>query len=70
MIRFKNTQFRLTELAYALEEVIIRPYQLTGYLDVDKETFLSTTTIVIKLVDCPMWGMRLGIAIDRPFQRH
>ena len=35
MIRFKNTQFRLTELAYALEEVIIRPYQLTGYLDVD-----------------------------------
>ena len=26
MLRFKNTQFRLTELAYALEEVIIRPY--------------------------------------------
>lgn len=35
MFRFGNTEIALTELAYALEEVIVRPYQLTGYLEID-----------------------------------
>lgn len=35
MFKFKNTEIALTELAYALEEVIVRPYQLTGYLEID-----------------------------------
>jgi len=35
MFKFKDTQVALTELAYALEEVIVRPYQLTGYLEID-----------------------------------
>ncbi|MFS4418333.1 carboxypeptidase-like regulatory domain-containing protein [Maribacter sp. 2307ULW6-5] len=35
MLKFKNTQIALTELAYALEEVTVRPYQLTGYLEID-----------------------------------
>ena len=35
MIKFGNNTFKLTELAFALEEIIIRPYQLTGYLDID-----------------------------------
>ncbi|MFK5973838.1 MAG: carboxypeptidase-like regulatory domain-containing protein [Flavobacteriaceae bacterium] len=35
MFKFKNTKIALTELAYALEEVIVRPYQLTGYLEID-----------------------------------
>jgi hypothetical protein len=35
MFRFENTQIALTELAYALEEVIVKPYQLTGYLEID-----------------------------------
>lgn len=35
MIKFGIPIFRLTQLSYALEEVIVRPYQLTGYLDVD-----------------------------------
>ncbi|MFX0556772.1 carboxypeptidase-like regulatory domain-containing protein [Maribacter sp. CXY002] len=35
MFKFKDTQIALTELAYALEEVIVRPYQLTGYLEID-----------------------------------
>lgn len=35
MIRFGDTKIALTELAYALEEVIVRPYQLTGYLEID-----------------------------------
>ncbi|WP_343486028.1 carboxypeptidase-like regulatory domain-containing protein [Allomuricauda sp. d1] len=35
MFRFENTKIALTELAYALEEVVVRPYQLTGYLEID-----------------------------------
>ena len=35
MFRFKDTKIALTELAYALEEVVVRPYQLTGYLEID-----------------------------------
>lgn len=35
MFRFEDTEIALTELAYALEEVIVRPYQLTGYLEID-----------------------------------
>lgn len=35
MLRYKNTEISLTELAYALEEVIVRPYSLTGYLEID-----------------------------------
>lgn len=35
MLKFGEVTFNLTTLAYALEEVILRPYQLTGYLDVD-----------------------------------
>ena len=35
MIKFGNSKFQITQLAYALEEIILRPYQLTGYLDID-----------------------------------
>ncbi|MDC6352329.1 carboxypeptidase-like regulatory domain-containing protein [Zeaxanthinibacter sp. PT1] len=35
MFKFADTRIALTELAYALEEVIIRPYQLTGFLEID-----------------------------------
>ncbi len=35
MIKFKNSKFKLTGLAFALEEIILRPYQLTGYLEID-----------------------------------
>ncbi len=35
MFRFKDTKIALTELAYALEEVVVRPYSLTGYLEID-----------------------------------
>ena len=35
MIKFGLPIFRLTQLSYALEEVVVRPYQLTGYLDID-----------------------------------
>jgi hypothetical protein len=35
MFKFQDTKIALTELAYALEEVIVQPYQLTGYLEID-----------------------------------
>ena len=35
MIKFGETKIALTELAYALEEIVVTPYQLTGYLEVD-----------------------------------
>ena len=35
MFKFEDTKISLTELAYALEEVTVRPYQLTGYLEID-----------------------------------
>lgn len=35
MFKFQGTKVALTELAYALEEVVVRPYQLTGYLEID-----------------------------------
>lgn len=34
-IKNKTTTIQLTQKAYALEEVVIRPYILTGYLEVD-----------------------------------
>jgi len=35
MLKFENPKFKLTVLAFALEEVVLRPYQLTGYLAID-----------------------------------
>ena len=35
MFKFEDTKIKLTELAYALEEVVLQPYQLTGYLEID-----------------------------------
>lgn len=37
MFKFQNTKISLTELAYALEDVVVRPYQLTGYLEIDSK---------------------------------
>lgn len=37
MLKYQNTKIGLTELALALEEVVVRPYQLTGYLDIDSK---------------------------------
>ena len=34
-IKNKTTKIYLTEKAYALEEVVIRPFNLTGYLEID-----------------------------------
>ncbi len=33
----KNTKIQLTEKAIALEEIVIQPYRLTGYLEIDSK---------------------------------
>ena len=35
--KIKTTKIQLTESAIALEEVVVRPYDLTGYLEVDSK---------------------------------
>ncbi|WP_185781186.1 carboxypeptidase-like regulatory domain-containing protein [Croceivirga lutea] len=35
MFSIADTKIALTELAFALEEVVVTPYQLTGYLEID-----------------------------------
>ena len=36
-IKNRNSRIKLTEKAYALEEIVIPPYELTGYLEVDSK---------------------------------
>ncbi|QLG43904.1 carboxypeptidase-like regulatory domain-containing protein [Costertonia aggregata] len=43
MFKFKDTKITLTELAYALEEVIVKPFQLTGYLEIDSKNLPVNT---------------------------
>ncbi|RAV27861.1 carboxypeptidase-like regulatory domain-containing protein [Sinomicrobium soli] len=43
MLKFGNTRIGLTELAYALEEVVVRPYRLTGYLEIDAKNIPINT---------------------------
>jgi hypothetical protein len=35
MFKYGDTKIAMTELAYALEEVVVKPYNLTGYLEID-----------------------------------
>ncbi|THD67485.1 carboxypeptidase-like regulatory domain-containing protein [Robertkochia marina] len=44
MLKFQNTEVQLTELAYALEQVTIRPFQLTGYLEIDSKNIPVNTS--------------------------
>jgi len=60
MLKFKNTKFRLTELAYALEEVIIRPYQLTGYLDIDARNVPLNNNSRYQISGLPNVGYEAG----------
>ncbi len=60
MIKFGNTKFSMTELAFALEEIIIRPYQLTGYLDVDAKNVPINTAARYSISGLPNIGYEAG----------
>lgn len=56
LIRYPNTRFQLTELALALEEVVVRPYQLTGYLDIDARNIPINRTRRYNIPGMPSGG--------------
>jgi len=60
MIKFENTKFQLTELAFALEEVIIKPYQLTGYLEVDVRNVPINSAGRYRIAGLPNSGYEAG----------
>ncbi|WP_445382448.1 carboxypeptidase-like regulatory domain-containing protein [Robiginitalea sp. IMCC43444] len=54
MFRFSDTKISLTELAYALEEVIIQPYQLTGFLEIDVKNLPINTAYQYSISGLPV----------------
>ena len=59
LIRFDENTIELTELAFALEEVIIKPYQLTGYLEIDVKNAPVNTSTRYRIVGLPNLGLSL-----------
>ena len=60
LIRFDDNTIELTELAFALEEIIIKPYQLTGYLEIDVKNAPVNTSARYKIVGLPNLGYEAG----------
>ena len=60
LIKYPNTHFQLTELALALEEVVVRPYQLTGYLDIDARNIPINRTRRYNIPGLPSGGYEAG----------
>ena len=60
LIKFKNSKIRLTELAYALEEVIVSPYQLTGYLEIDAKNVPVSKSYRYSIPGLPSRGYEGG----------
>jgi hypothetical protein len=60
MIKFGNAEFNMTELAYALEEIVVRPYQLTGYLDIDVRNAPINTARRYSISGLPNRGYEAG----------
>ena len=66
MLKFENSRFQITQLAYALEEIILRPYQLTGYLDIDVKMCQSTLLVDIEFLDFKVLDMKEGTETQIP----
>ena len=60
LMKFGNTKFELTELALALEEIILRPYQLTGILDIDAKNIPINTAKRYSVSGLPNIGYEAG----------
>lgn len=59
-LKFKNSKIQLTELAYALEEVIISPYKLTGYLEIDAKNIPISRSFRYSIPGLPTRGYEGG----------
>ena len=60
LVRFEDNTIELTELAFALEEVIIKPYQLTGYLEIDARNIPLSKTYRYNIPGLPSRGYEGG----------
>ena len=60
LIKFQNSKIKLTELAYALEEVVVSPYQLTGYLEIDARNIPLSKTYRYNIPGLPTRGYEAG----------
>ena len=60
LARFDDNTIELTELAFALEEVIIKPYQLTGYLEIDVKNAPVNTSTRYRIIGLPNLGYEAG----------
>ena len=60
LIRFEDNTIELTELAFALEEIIIKPYQLTGYLEIDVKNAPVNTSTRYRIIGLPNLGYEAG----------
>ena len=60
LIRFDENTIEITELAFALEEIIVKPYQLTGYLEIDVKNAPVNTSARYKIVGLPNLGYEAG----------
>ena len=60
MIRFGTAIFEMTELAFALEEIVLQPYRLTGYLDIDVRNSPVNTSQRYSIAGLPNLGYESG----------
>ena len=62
LIKYEDNDltFNLTELALALEEVIITPYRLTGYLEIDVKNAPINSSSRYRIIGLPNLGYEAG----------
>ncbi|MBL6649783.1 MAG: carboxypeptidase-like regulatory domain-containing protein [Flavobacteriaceae bacterium] len=60
LLKFENSKIQLTELAYALEEVIVKPYELTGYLEIDAKNVPLSQSFRYSIPGLPSKGYEGG----------
>ena len=69
LIKYPKTVFKLTQLALALEEVIVRPYQLTGFLDIDAKNVPINRNQRYSIPGLPSRGYEAGSRGPSAFSR-
>ena len=69
LIKFTKTEFKLTALALALEEVVVRPYQLTGFLEIDAKNVPINRNQRYSIPGLPTGGYEAGSRGPSAFSR-
>jgi hypothetical protein len=59
-LKYDNSIIELTERALALEEVVVKPYELTGYLEIDAKNVPISTSYRYNIPGLPTRGYEAG----------